>query len=80
MDMYKRGWTTIAVRVGPPTPENPKGGTYERLEKLLQYRKQSWEDVIIMLLDEHDKSTGTTCTETVNTGNSGAANTTPKVP
>jgi hypothetical protein len=57
MDMHKRGWTTIAVTVGLPTPERPRGGTYERLEKRLQYRKQSWDEVITELLDESEKNT-----------------------
>lgn len=51
MDMHKRGWTTIAVTVGQPSKERPKGGTYERLEARLKYRKQSWDEVVSELLD-----------------------------
>jgi hypothetical protein len=51
MDMHGRGWTTIAVSVGPPSKEHPKGGTYERLEQRLKYRKQSWDEVVSELLD-----------------------------
>jgi hypothetical protein len=54
MDMHQRGWTTIAVTVGKPTPALPKGGTYDRLEKRLKYRKQSWDEVITELLDLAD--------------------------
>jgi hypothetical protein len=54
MDMHKRGWTTIAVTVGPPSNTHPKGGTYERLEKRLKYRKQSWDEVVTELLDIAD--------------------------
>jgi hypothetical protein len=46
-----RGWTTIAVTVGKPTAENPKGGVYNRLEKLLKYKRESWNEVIEELLD-----------------------------
>jgi len=55
MDMHKRGWTTIAVAVSPPSITNPKGGTYNRLEKRLKYRKQSWDEVVTNLLDIADK-------------------------
>jgi hypothetical protein len=55
MDMYNRGWTSIAVSVAAPSITNPKGGTYNRLEKRLKYRKQSWDEVVAELLDIADK-------------------------
>jgi len=55
MDMYKRGWTTVALTVGKPTAEKPKGRTYNRLEGRLKYRKQSWDEVVEDLLDIADK-------------------------
>lgn len=55
MDMKKRGWTTIAVNVEDPSIAKPKGGTYNRLEKRLKYRKQSWDEVVTELLDIADK-------------------------
>jgi hypothetical protein len=54
MDMHKRGWTTIAVTVGPRSTTLPKGGTYDRLEQRLKYRKQSWDEVVSDLLDIAD--------------------------
>jgi hypothetical protein len=52
--MRTRGWTTIALTVAKPTPENPKGGTYDRLEKLLRYKKESWDEVVARLLDIYE--------------------------
>jgi hypothetical protein len=53
--MKERGWTTIAVHVSPPSKEKPKGGVYNRLEKLLQYRKEPWNDALERILDELDE-------------------------
>ena len=53
--MKKRGWTSIAVSFSPPTKEHPKGGVYNRLEKLLVRRKESWNSVIERLLDAYEQ-------------------------
>lgn len=55
MDMVKRGWTSIAVTVSPPNKDFPKGGVYNRLEKLLVRRKESWNSVIERLLDAYEQ-------------------------
>ena len=54
MDMATRGWTTISVSVSPPCKQFPKGGTYQRLERLLLYKKETWDEVIIRLLDHYE--------------------------
>jgi predicted P-loop ATPase/GTPase len=55
MDMDKLGWTSIAVSVSPPTKEIPKGGAYNRMEKLLLHRKEPWNMVVLRLLDYWDQ-------------------------
>jgi len=46
--------TTIAVTVGKPTKEKPKGGVYNRLERILATPKESWNSVIERLLDFYE--------------------------
>jgi len=54
MDMKQRGSTTINVSVSPPTRERPRGGVYNRLEKLLKYKRETWDEVIERLLDFYE--------------------------
>lgn len=49
--MQKRGWVPVALKVSKPCEEYPKGGTYQRLEKLLLSKRESWDEVITRLLD-----------------------------
>lgn len=51
MDMHKRGWTTVQLKVAKPSPEFPKGGTYNRLEKKLLVKGETWDSVIGRLID-----------------------------
>jgi hypothetical protein len=55
MDMDTRGWTPIAVSVSKPTKDLPKGGSYNRMEKLLLHRKEPWDAVVVRLLDFWDQ-------------------------
>jgi hypothetical protein len=55
MDMYKRGWTTVQLKVCKPTPEYPNGGTYNRLEKKLLVKGETWDSVVGRLLDRLDE-------------------------
>jgi hypothetical protein len=55
MDMHKRGWTTVSLTVSKPSPDNPKGGTYNRLEKFLKYKRETWDEVIARLIDVAEK-------------------------
>ena len=52
--MYQRGYTTIAVSAGKPTKDKPKGGVYDRLDKLASHRKEPFGDIVERLLDFHD--------------------------
>lgn len=54
MDMDTRGSTTIAVSVGKPSKDLPKGGVYNRLEKLLNHRKEPWNTVLERVLDFYE--------------------------
>jgi len=50
------GKIPISVTIGKPTKEKPKGGVYDRLEKLLATPKESWNSVIERLLDFYESS------------------------
>ena len=54
MDMVKR-WTSIAVSISPPSKEFPKGGVYNRLEKLAAHPKESLNSIIERLLDFNEE-------------------------
>lgn len=54
VNLNKPGITTIQVTVGPVTPANPKGGTYNRIDKLLLDTNESWDSVVSRLLDFWD--------------------------
>lgn len=49
------GTTTISISVGPSTKDAPKGGNYNRMEKILVHRKEPWNDVLTRLLDYWDE-------------------------
>ena len=55
--------TTITVTQGPPDvkdPIHPKGGVYDRMEKLMLTPNETWDNVITRVLDfwdEHHKVT-----------------------
>ena len=54
MDMTVPGTTTITISVGPSNPKQPRGGNYNRMEKLLVHRKEPWNDVLTRLLDYYE--------------------------
>ena len=54
MDMNKPGTTTITITVGPSSQRMPRGGNYNRMEKLLVHRKEPWNDVLTRLLDFYE--------------------------
>jgi hypothetical protein len=54
MDMKVPGTTTMTISVGPPTTRHPRGGNYNRMEKLLVHRKEPWDDVLTRLLDYYE--------------------------
>lgn len=53
--MYKRGSTTIVLTVGKPSQANPKGGTYDRLDKLKLCKSETFDEILTRLLDFYDK-------------------------
>lgn len=54
MDMNKHGTTTITISVGPQSQKHPRGGNYNRMERLLIHRKEPWDDVLTRLLDHYE--------------------------
>ena len=54
VDLTKPGITTVQVTVGPPTQTMPKGGVYNRMDKLLLCKGETWDSVISRILDYWD--------------------------
>lgn len=55
LDITKTGKTTEVVSYGPPTKQYPRGGTLNRLERILIHPTESWDSVIQRLLDFRDE-------------------------
>jgi hypothetical protein len=51
MDMYARGSTTITIKVSKPCKEFPKGGTYDRLDRLKLFEAEPFDNIVSRLLD-----------------------------
>ena len=54
VDLTKPGITTIQLTVGPATQVMPKGGTYNRMDKMLLCKGETWDSVVARLLDFWD--------------------------
>ena len=54
VDLKKTGITTVQVTVGLPSEKLPKGGTYNRLDRIILCPGETWDSVISRLLDYWD--------------------------
>lgn len=54
MDVNRNGTTTITITVGPISKTQPRGGSYNRLMSLMQYRRETWNDVLSRVLDYYE--------------------------
>lgn len=55
MEKEERGWTTIAVSAGRASKDRPRGGNYERLDRLSLCPGESMDHIIGRLLDSYEK-------------------------
>ena len=54
LDINQPGRTTCVIHYGPPSESYPRGGTLNRMEKILVHPTETWDSVVQRLLDFRD--------------------------